>query len=322
MTQTLPGADIRGYYDALGIEIPGWAQREACVRCFADPDTHRRGDRQPSCSVNLDHGAWHCHGCGARGGAHDAATALGYSSRAAIDLMIEHGLTVRRMLRSTSSIKTVAATRTRVSSRAAENTARRRLLIGDADVRHWQSALPKQTQLIARLARERGWLFGTMLELGLGFDCGHVTIPVRDHDRRLVGLLQYQPQPKPGQPKMRAALGSRRRLLPHPAAELSEQILLVEGEPDMIAARSRGLPAISIPGVDAWRAEWARLLDGRQVTIAMDCDDPGRKAAAVVANDLASIADVRVLDLAPDRHDGYDLTDWLLEHEQQGVAWR
>jgi hypothetical protein len=54
MTTTLPDADIRGFYAALGIELPGWAQREASVRCFAAPDAHARGDRDPSCSVNVE----------------------------------------------------------------------------------------------------------------------------------------------------------------------------------------------------------------------------------------------------------------------------
>jgi hypothetical protein len=53
---TLPGADVRGFYAALGIELPGWAQQEASVACFADPDAHRHGDRDPSCSVNVQTG--------------------------------------------------------------------------------------------------------------------------------------------------------------------------------------------------------------------------------------------------------------------------
>src|SRR5450755_672794 len=93
MTQTLAGANIRGYYAALGIQIPGWARTEASIRCFAGADAHQRGDRDPSCSVNLEHGAWHCHACGAKGGAFDAATARGYSDRGAIDLMVAYGLT-------------------------------------------------------------------------------------------------------------------------------------------------------------------------------------------------------------------------------------
>ena len=93
---TLPGADVRGFYRALGIELPGWAKREAPVGCFADPGAHAHGDRDPSCSVNVESGAWHCWGCGAAGGAYDAALACGRQPREAIDLMIAHGLTTRR----------------------------------------------------------------------------------------------------------------------------------------------------------------------------------------------------------------------------------
>ena len=96
MSGTLPGADVRGFYQALGLELPDWAKREASVRCFADPDAHAHGDRDPSCSVNVETGAWHCWGCGAKGGVYDAALARGRSARDAIELMIAHGLTIRR----------------------------------------------------------------------------------------------------------------------------------------------------------------------------------------------------------------------------------
>ncbi len=74
MTPTLTGADIRGYCVALGIQIPGWARTEASVRCFATPDDHQRGDRDPSCSFTSSMAPWRCHGCGASGGASCAAT--------------------------------------------------------------------------------------------------------------------------------------------------------------------------------------------------------------------------------------------------------
>ncbi len=80
----------------------------------------------------------------------------------------------------------------------------------------------------------------------------------------------------------------------------------------MISARSQGLPAIAVPGDDAWEPACAQLLRGRYVSIVLDCDRAGRDAAARIASDLKA-AGVRgsVVDLAPDRHDGYDLTDWL-----------
>ena len=67
--------DVRAFYTTLGIELPGWPKLEAPIRCFAQPDAHNHNDRSPSCSVNLASGAWNCHGCGAHGGAYDAALA-------------------------------------------------------------------------------------------------------------------------------------------------------------------------------------------------------------------------------------------------------
>ena len=316
MTQTLAGADIRGYYAALGVRIPDWARTEATVRCFADPDTHRRADHDPSCSVNLEHGAWHCHACGAKGGAFDAARARGYSGRGAIDLMVTYGLTEHRPYRHRNA--EARPTPESISTRPAKS--RRAPLCAIAgDIDRWRAALAADTDLIAKLSRGRCWLYATMLQLELGVDRGRITIPVRDDAHRLVALLRYQPWPQPGEPKMLATAGSRRALLPHPAAEPSTHVLLVEGEPDMIAARSHGLPAIAVPGVDAWRAGWAQLLAGREVTVIMDCDERGRAAAAAIGSDLSTDCAVRVLDLAPDRNDGYDLTDWLLQR-QRSVA--
>jgi len=80
----------------------------------------------------------------------------------------------------------------------------------------------------------------------------------------------------------------------------------------MISAQSRGLPAIAVPGDDAWEREWAQLLVGRRVSVVLDCDRAGREAAVRIAADL-KVAGVRgsIIDLARDRQDGYDLTDWL-----------
>jgi hypothetical protein len=319
MTQTLACADIRGYYAALGIQIPGWARTEASIRCFAGADAHQRGDRDPSCSVNLEHGAWHCHACGAKGGAFDAATARGCSDRAAIDLMVAYRLTEHRAYRNANAKR---GPRPRSIPTRPAQPPRTPLRPTREDIERWQATLAADTDLIAKLARERGWLYATMLELELGVDRGRITIPVRDDQRRLIGLLRYQPWPQPGEPKMLASAGSHRALLPHPAAEPSTRVLLVEGEPDMIAARSHGLRAIATPGADSWRTSWAQLLSRRQVTIIMDCDEQGRMAAATIANDLSRISDVHVLDLAPDRNDGYDLTDWLVEGRQPEVLLR
>ncbi len=310
----LPSHDFRPFYAALGIELPAWAQENASVRCFADAGAHAREDRRASCSVSLETGAWCCHGCGAHGGAYDAAVARGHDPRSAIDLMITHGLAERRIPTSDRRRARVAATTPAPLAPAPRRAGRpSALLATDADVQRWHQALfSKHGRLLReRLGRERGWSGSVMAELELGHDGQRITIPIRDGHRELTGVLRYR-LPGASGPKMLAVPGSRLGLIPHPAHERSNHILLVEGPPDMLAARTRGWPAIAVPGAHAWRAEWAPLLSTRAVTVLMDSDAPGRSAAQRIAADLRSLTAVRVRDLAPTRSDGYDLTDWLL----------
>jgi hypothetical protein len=318
-TLTLPGADIRGFYQRIGIQLPERPCFEASVRCFANPGAHRREDRDPSCSVNLVSGAWKCHACGADGGAYDAAWRKGYTPRDAIDLMIAYGLTERRARLQTARELLDASARpsqtgSRARTRASDGVDERPALrVTEQDVSRWQSALSRRPFLLATLASERGWRYETLRALELGLDRGRITIPIRDARGELQGLLRYKPA---GRPKMLAELGSRVGLIPHPAVETSKRILLVEGPPDMIAARSRGLPAIAVPGDHAWRSTWGDLLAGRRVTIVMDADTQGRAAALRISADLTATADSHVLDLAASRVDGYDLTDWLAERPE------
>ena len=79
------------FYAELGVELPageGWVP----VACFIDPDAHEHGDRSRSCSVNVDHGGFKCHGCGASGNAYQAAVHLGLEKRAALELLERYGL--------------------------------------------------------------------------------------------------------------------------------------------------------------------------------------------------------------------------------------
>jgi DNA primase len=116
---------------------------------------------------------------------------------------------------------------------------------------------------------------------------------------------------------MRAVPGTRLGLIPHPAAEPAAHILLVEGPPDMLAARSAGLPAIAVPGARAWQPAWATFFESRRVTIVMDCDTDGRDAAPQIAASLTPVAtSVQVAELAPDRTDGYDLTNRIIERRR------
>jgi hypothetical protein len=310
-------AAVRGFYAALGIDLPAWAQREAPLRCFANPEAHSNGDRSPSCSVNLLSGAWNCHGCGAAGGAYDAALAAGHTPRSAIDLMVAHGLTERRSMRGTPAHARLASTKT-VPRVAASPISAPTLELATTDVDRWREALGGEGRLILRLLRERSWTYRVMRELELGLDGERITIPIRSGSGELRGVLRYDPFGA-RRPKMLAIPGTRLGPIPHPAREPATDVLLVEGPADMIAARSCGLAAIAVPGTNAWRPSWAPLLAGRRVTIVMDCDGAGRRAAQEIAASLEpAAAAIEIVDLSPERDDGYDLTDRILERRGLG----
>jgi hypothetical protein len=314
-----PGADVGGLYRALGVHLPQRGPHEATVPCFANPNAHRREDRSPSCSVSLVSGAWCCHACGAAGGAYDAALTRGLSPRAAMDLLIAHGLAERRQQRSHQGRDPSA--RAPVTPPPPPVPAASRLTIPDAQITRWAHQLRRQEDLARRLARARAWDPRVTARLQIGWDGRRVTIPVRDPAGRLVALLRYDPDPLRRGPKMLAAPGSRRALFPPPAAVSGDPLWLVEGHPDAIAALSARLPAVAVPGVLAWDPTWAGQFGGRRVIVCFDCDPHGRAAAQRVAEDLrATAAAVFVLDLAPERADGFDLTDVLLAGGLAGLA--
>jgi hypothetical protein len=324
VTATQPAADVRGLYAALGVPLPAWAHTEAPVRCFTNPDAHRHQDRNPSCSVNLSSGAFNCHGCGAHGGAYDAALASGRSPREAIDLMVGHGLIERRPRRDgprgasptrETSAARVPGTGQRTSRSPGDE---RRLAASGMRVAAWARSLGENRQLLARLRRERGWDQRVLRELGVGFDGRRITVPITGDEGELRGVLRLRVWDWQ-RPKVISAPGTRLGLIPRPTPN-DGRLLVVEGPSDMLAARSVGLLAVAVPGTTAWRAAWAAAFGAREVTVMMDCDRPGRKAAARIAEDLGrSGAHPRIVDLAPERDDGYDLSDWLRAGNDPGL---
>jgi hypothetical protein len=304
---------VHAFYTALGVELPVWSRREAPIGCFAAPEAHNRGDRNPSCSVSMASGAWNCHGCGACGGAYDAAIALGHTPRSAMDLLIAHSLAEPRTV--SPRVPSATSCVQRSPARPAPPQLRRRppLTWDEGDVQLCAERLDADSRLARRLILGRAWAPRVMRALELGLDGALITIPVRGAHGELLGVLRYDPFGR-RDPKMRAVKGTQMGLIPHPARERAERILLVEGPPDMIAARSCGLAAIAIPGTRAWQPSWAPLLADRDVTVVMDCDPAGRRAAQDIAADLGSIAaTIEIADLWPERDDGYDLTDRILE---------
>jgi AAA domain len=185
-------------------------------------------------------------------------------------------------------------------------------------------ALVGDPRLLDRLYELRGWKREAIEDLGLGLDGDRVTFPIRDGNGRPVGRLRYAPDParSKGQPKMIADPGSTRELFPAPEVYDGGVIWIVEGEPDAVALHSLGFQAVAIPGAGKWRPEWVQRFRrfGRAVLVP-DCDDPGHSLMEEVALALLQVLEVRVIDLASERDDGFDVGDLLVEAVQAG-GWR
>lgn len=307
-------ANVRALYASLGVELPDRPGENVPVRCF-DAGAHRRDDRNASASLNLEHGAFYCHGCGLKGGPYDAALHLGRSPREAMKLLEHHDLV--------DGSQPSARPSTATARSGAQNGARRSkgLRCSEADLERYRAALAEDPAALERLRELRGWSKDAVLALGLGIDGKRVVFPVRDGAGAPAGAVRYQPNPerRNGSSKSTADSGSRREMFPAPEGVEGPDLWVVEGEPDAVAGATLNLPAVAVPGTEGWRAEWAPRFAGRRVVVALDGDAPGRKAAKRIAGDLAGqAAEVRVLDLDPSRDDGHDLGDLLREAAEHG----
>lgn len=316
-------ADIHGFYAALGVDLPQRG-KQAAVTCFINPDAHSHGDKTKSMSVSLQHGAYQCKSCGAKGGAFDAAVALGKTPREAMDLLRTYGLTdkpppAKHQNKATGRRTSQPQTQATNAQPEREPESKSSLKATELDVTRWQKTLLADEQELARLGELRGWTTDTLEALDLGYDGERVTIPVRAPDGNLIGICRYQPDPErrgAEQPKMKADAGSVRELFPAPETLNGDgPVLLLEGETCVPLAASLGLAAVGYPGLGVWRSEWSSRFQGRKVCLIPDASEKGRAKAREVAHDLyGPTAEVRILDLHPaDRTDDADLTDWARE---------
>jgi putative DNA primase/helicase len=159
------------------------------------------------------------------------------------------------------------------------------------------------------MATAKGWTMDTLMRLGVGFDAGRYTIPTA------TGVLRYRDHEGQG-PKMLAPAGSVRELWPAPEDQAGDMIVVVEGEPDGISAHELGYPATALPGAGKVGKDWAKRLamGRRRVVFVCDSDAVGRARMRGMAEKVAALGvEANVIDLAPERDDGYDLGDLLVE---------
>jgi hypothetical protein len=191
---------------------------------------------------------------------------------------------------------------------------------------------PLPPDRVQEMMAKRGWTQAALDRLDLREFVAFgkhrkVAFPVRDEQGRLCNIRLYQPGAKqmkviswyderchvcgsawgkenkqkicPQCQSLPVDYG-RTRLVPAPQEWTKETVWLVEGEPDLVCALSRGLNAVTqTAGAGTWdlnAEEFNPHFSGRDVVIAYDADITGYKGAMKVAKSLAGTAkSVRVL---------------------------
>lgn len=82
-----------------------------------------------------------------------------------------------------------------------------------------------------------------------------------------------------------------------------KRVYLTEGEFDAIILEQMGLPAVGVPGAEAFKEEWKWLFVGNDVRIIFDGDDAGRNAAGQLNRLLRRVADETQVVKLPDGED-------------------
>lgn len=95
------------------------------------------------------------------------------------------------------------------------------------------------------------------------------------------------------------------------------RVAICEGEPDVWACWMAGIPAIGIPGANAWNPTFARIFRNREVVVLADNDDkrpdpvpekwvpPGQRFADMIYKTLGG-CEIKMMPL------GYDVSSYLL----------
>lgn len=118
-------------------------------------------------------------------------------------------------------------------------------------------------------------------ESGHDFQKGRLSIPyitptgIVQIRFRAIPYTGIPGDPEPS-PKMKSEVGAGSTIYNATALSIPHNVIAVcEGEFDTMSAVQAGIPAIGIPGANAWQDVYSRLLRHRKVIILADNDDHG-----------------------------------------------
>jgi len=146
---------------------------------------------------------------------------------------------------------------------------------------------------VFELSSQLGLSAASLRRLGVGHDGWAWTFPMRDASGRVIGIRRRRPDGS----KL-AVKGSRQGLFIPESLDCSGTTLITEGPTDTAAALDLGFEAIGRPsctGGVALLVDFVRRHVCRDVVVVADADEAGRRGAEQLAQRLAPLTRLRVI---------------------------
>ncbi len=295
MTSRLSPEAILAVARRAGFDPKKVAQNEYVVRCPLR-HLHRNGDQHPSCRLNDVKGTFHCPVCGCGGGIKDFAELV--------------GVPLSDVLGSTSTVPP--------GGRTEGNDCKR--LHFDSNGPITLATQAKIKELLNKAYAPDAWTKAAVHE-GAAGDWPAIAFSLPKGGWK--ACLYTRPDPKRGKRyTFWFTDGGKADLL---IVGSSDQVLLVAGEWDLLAALSVGFPCVatSTGGESCFKPDWSRCLPEVPVFILYDVDEAGRngagKAARLLAEAGREVYVVRLPLSGDEEGDGKDLSDFFALHDASAL---
>lgn len=290
----------------------GGEWRGFCINC-EDP----KRSKTPSAGYNLVKGVWHCMGkCDARGSIPTLVRKIKSGELPAKSNVLKFPVKGG-------------------DSKKADNGVPmedRIPLPDDSQLTRWTKQLLADDDRMKYLRVKRGIDDVELIKhLRLGYDRRRqrYTIPIFDEAGELANVRMYKPNAQGPNKMISWGKGwGNGRIYGHDTLSEFDTILLCEGEWDRIVALQNGLNAVTdTAGAKVFKPEWAKFFKGKNVYIAYDEDETGKRGAQRVRRVLEDVAEsIYGVTLDLDVKGG-DVTDFFLAGrvkddmiERMGVA--
>lgn len=176
----------------------------------------------------------------------------------------------------------------------------------------------------ARCKDDWGWTDAILDRFDFRLKGDRLAIPIRNHAGYLVNVRLYLPGAGENKIISWGKGFGKGKLFPAPPWPDEQPIILCEGEKDCITALSKGFNAATqTTGADTWSDRYTRFFTGRQVIVAYDNDDAGRKGGEKAAAKIAEVAtSVAIIQWPAYMQDKQDLTDFFAVHGKSAADFK